>query len=215
MISAAHLDDVLMAGSQTGHTHSAHAGLCTGTQHTEHLYGRNTVGDLLGQLVLIFMEQTGGRTAIVQQFLNLLLHYIVVRAQDGGTAGLQEVVILVAVNIVELSTLGLGHYDGERIVKRQVVLHTAGNDLFRLGDHRLRLRALLVEVFFFILLQCSRADGINRLFDERVQLSGDLRCIKILRNCKSGIHNGRSSLKFNESSLTPRGVSHRSHKIHL
>ena len=188
VVSAAHFQDIFIFGSKSCHTNRRHARLGARTEHTEHIDRRHIVDNLFGKLVFILVEQTGGRTAVIQQLNNLFAHGGRVGAQNGGTAGLQKVEILVAVNIIQLHAAGFGENQREGIVKRKVVLYAAGDCFFCFINHFLGLFAFFTVIFGFIFLQSVRTNGINRLFNQIIQLSGDFRSVMILRNRKSRVH---------------------------
>ena len=90
--------------------------------------------DQLRQLVFMLVEQTRRWPAGVQQFDDLLTDARGIRSQHGRSACLQQVVVFVAVDVPELRALGLCHHHREWIVKSQIVLHAARNDLARFLD---------------------------------------------------------------------------------
>ena len=135
VVSPAHLQDILFPGLQSGDPGRAHACLGAGSQHTELLYRRNHLRDLLRQFIFIFMEQTRGRTAGIQKIDDPFPHFRRIAAQDRGAARLQQVIIPVPVDIVELRSLRFIDHDGERVVERQIVLHPSGDHLFGFLDH--------------------------------------------------------------------------------
>ena len=145
--------------------------------------------DLFGEQKLRLMEQTGNGAAFLDQLNGLVAHGGVIAAQNRRAAGLQEVVVFVAVDIVQLGAVGLRDDDGERIVERKVVLHAAGDDLFGFFDHGLGLLALFGEVFVFIFFQRCGADGIDRGSKQIVELFVDRFCVMVFGDRKSGIHN--------------------------
>lgn len=94
-----------------------------------------------------FVEQTGYGAAFVQEFEDLFSDCGIVAAENGGTARLQEVDVLVAVDVIKVSTIRLCHANGERIVERKVVLDAAGDKLFGFRDNLFGFGALGIEVF--------------------------------------------------------------------
>ena len=122
--------------------------------------------------------------------------YRIIAADDGGTAGLQQIVVFITVQVVELGAFGLGNHNREGVVKGQIVLHTAGNDFSCFCDHFLGTGAFLVKIFCFVLFEFVLADRIDRFLDQFIQLSGYIRCVQILIDSKSIVTHGISSLWF-------------------
>lgn len=143
------------------------------------------------QLVLELMEQARGGAAGVQKLDDLIPDRRDVAAQNGGTSGLEQVVVPVAVDIPQLGPLCLGNHNGEGVVESQVVLDPAGDDLFRLGDHRFGLGTLGVKVVFHVVRQLITADGPDGLFNQFVQLAGHLRRVQVLIDGKTVIGHSR------------------------
>ena len=193
VVGPAHLQDVLLPGLQPGDAHGHHVRLGAGAQHAEHLHRGHQVRDLLGQLVLKLVEQARGGAAGLQQLDDLVPHRRRVAAQDGGPPGLQQVVVPVAVDVVELGPLRPGDHDGEGVVEGQVVLHPAGDHLFGLGDHLLGPGALLLKVVLYIVRQLVPADGPHRLLDQLVQLPCHRRRVQILVDRESIVGHGNTS----------------------
>ena len=185
VIGAAHLQDVLMTGLEPCHTGRAHAGLGAGTQHPEHLNGRHQIGDLLCQLVLELVEKPCGRTAGVQKVDDLLTDDLRVAAKHSGTACLQQIVVLIAVDVVKLRPLSLSDDYGEGIVESQIVLHSPGNDALRLRDHLFGTRALLIKVLNLISDESLRSHAVDGHVLQPVQLGADLRRVWIFIDRKT------------------------------
>ena len=188
VVGTAHLQDVLFAGGKTGHTDGAHAGLRARAEHTEHVDGGDAVGDLLAKFVLALMEQTGGGTAGVQKIDDRFTDDGVVGTEDGRAAGLEQVVVLVAVDVIEFGAFRLGKDQREGVVEREIVLDAAGDDRLGFVDHHFGLLALFAVVFGLVLSQDFRLDGIDGALDELVEFLVDPVGIRILGDCKSGIH---------------------------
>ena len=89
----------------------------------------------------------------MQQRNDFFAHLRGVGAQHGGAPGLQEIKVDIAVNIRQLVSARLGDDQREGIVERQVVLHSPGNALLGLLNHRLGLGAFFLEVVIFIVPQ--------------------------------------------------------------
>ena len=100
MISPSDLDDPLVIRRDPCNTQRCHNRFRTGTQHAEHLHVRHVLVDFLSDEHFRLVEQSGHRTAGIEQVDDLLPYYWIVAAQDGRTARLQEVDIFVAVLIV-------------------------------------------------------------------------------------------------------------------
>ena len=188
VVGAAHLQDVLFAGGKTGHTDSAHAGLGARAEHTEHVDGRDAVGDLLAEFVLVLVEEAGGGAAGVQKVDDGFADDGVVGTEDGRAAGLEQVVVLVAVDVIELRAFRFGEDQRMRIVEGEVVLDAAGDDRFGLFDHFTGLLALLAIVLVLVLLESFGGDGVNGFLDERVEFIVQRFCVGVLRDGESGIH---------------------------
>ena len=82
--------------------------------------------DLLSEQKLTLMEQAGYRAAVIKKLNDLLSYGSIVAAEDGRTACLQEVIVLVAVKVIKERALSLGYANRERIVESEVVLNAAG-----------------------------------------------------------------------------------------
>jgi len=188
VISTAHLEDILFASGKSCDTDCAHASLSTRTEHAEHVDRGDTVGDLLAEFVLCLMEKTSGRTAGVQEVNDSLTDDRVVGAKNGGTACLQEVIVLVTVNIIELVALVLCEDKRERIVKCEVVLNAAGDDGFCFLDHLFGLLALLGVILLLVFGESCRVKRVDRLCDELIQLFVDGNSVRILGDGESGVH---------------------------
>ena len=180
MVGPAHLQNILVAGFEARNPGAHHAGLGAGPQHAEHLNRREAVGNLLRQLVLPLGEKARRRPAGVQEVDDRIPHHRVIRTQNRGPAGLQEVVIPVPVGVVELGPLGLVNHNREGIVEGQIVLHPARNDLLCLRDHRLGLLALLLKIIVHIILHRVGPHPVNGLLDQLVQLPRHLVRIEII-----------------------------------
>jgi hypothetical protein len=131
MIIATDLDHPLAAGVGAGKTDGAHAGFGAGTEHAEHLDVRHVAVDDLGELDLVFVQQAGDGAAFVDDLVRLFTHGLIVGAEDGRAAGLQEVGVAVAVDIPHIGTVHAGGGNRERIVEGEIVLYAAGNDAAR------------------------------------------------------------------------------------
>ena len=70
------------------------------------------------------------------QFQHLLLHCRIVAAQYGGSAGLEKVDVPVAILVVKVGSFCPVKYNGERVVKGQVVLNASRDVFFCLFDNR-------------------------------------------------------------------------------
>ena len=112
------------------------------------------------------MEQTGHGAAVLDELDRLFLDGGIVAAQDGGTARLQEVDILVAVKVVHVRAFRLDDAHGERLVESEVVLHAAGDVLLRLRGDGFGLGALLVVVVLADVLISLLGDAVNGLGGE-------------------------------------------------
>ena len=137
VIAAAHLQDVLVSGLQTGDPGGDHAGLRARSQETDHFHGGNEIRDLLRELVFIFMEKTGGGAAGIQQVDHGFPDFGRIAAEDSRAAGLEQIVIFIAVHVGHLVSVRACDRDRERIVEGKVVLHAAGNDFLRFVGHLL------------------------------------------------------------------------------
>ena len=131
------------------------------------------------------MEGPRQRAAGVQKVDDLLPHRRDVAAQDGGAPGLEQVVVPVAVDVPQLGPLRPGDDDGEGVVEGEVVLHPAGDDLFRLGDHRLGPGAFGVKVVRRVRRQPVPADGPDGLGDQLVELRRHRRRVQVLVDCET------------------------------
>ena len=170
VVRTAHLQNIFLSGSQPCNPGRTHTGLRTGSQHPEHLHARHHFGNLLRQLIFIFVEQSGGRPAGIQQINDLLPDHRVIASQNRRAAGLEQIIILVPVQVIHLRPLRLRNDDRERIVESQIVLHTSRDHRLCLGDHGLRLPALLIEIMLFVVLQRIFPNRIHRLPNQLVQL---------------------------------------------
>ena len=165
VVGAAHLQDVLFPRGQAGDPKRHHAALGARVEHAEHLHRGHELTDLLRQLVFILVEQSRGWAALIKQFNYFLPHLRRVGTQHGGPPGLQEVVVAVAVNVVEVSSFGLGKDQGEGVVEGEVVLHSAGDKLHGPVNDLLRFPAFLRVILFFIFFEGFGLDGVNGLAD--------------------------------------------------
>ena len=156
--------------------------------HTEHVDGRDAVGDLLAEFVLVLVEEAGGGAAGVQKVDDGFADDGVVGTEDGRAAGLEQVVVLVAVDVIELRAFRFGEDQRMRIVEGEVVLDAAGDDRFGLFDHFTGLLALLAIVLVLVLLESFGGDGVNGFLDERVEFIVQRFCVGVLRDGESGIH---------------------------
>ena len=180
VIAAAHLEDIGMTGLQPRDPRRAHAGLRSGSEEADHVHGGIKVADLLRQLVLIFMEQPGGRPAGIEQIDDRLAHLRRIAAEHGRSAGLKQIVIFVSVHVRHPVAGRALDRDRERIVEGEIVLHSAGDHFLRLIRHLLRCLAAGVEEGLLVLLQRLRTDRVDRLADQRVQLSCDRLRVRIM-----------------------------------
>ena len=180
VIASAHLQDVDMPGLQPRDTLSDHAGLRSGTEEPDLVDRREEVAHLLRKLVLIFMEKTGGRPAGIQKVYDLVPDFRRIGAEDSRAACLKQVKILVAVDIDHFISKRTLDCDRERIVKCKIVFDAARNNFLCLVRQFFGLLTLLSEVLFLIFPEIFRFDGINRLPDQRIQLSCDRCRIQII-----------------------------------
>ena len=134
------------------------------------------------------MEQSGGRAAGVQAVNYLIADNLRVGAEHRGAARLKEVIVLIAVNIVQLGAVRLGENEREGVVEGQIVLDAAGDVVHRLVDHRLGLLTLFRIVLVLVLLELFGCNDVRRLFDQLVKLLGDGCRIMVLRDCKTVVH---------------------------
>ena len=204
VVGAAHLQDVFLAGGKTGNTDCAHAGLSTRTEHTEHVDRGNAVSDLFAELVLVLVEQTGGGAAGLQKVDDGVADDGVVGTEDGRAAGLEQVVVLVAVDVIEFRAFRFGEDQRMGIVEGKVVLDAAGDDVLRFFDHLAGLGTLLAIVLVLVLLESFGGDGVDGFLDELVELVVQCHCVGVLRDGKSGVHGSflRLDILWGESLLT-------------
>ena len=174
VIGAADLDDALFPGGDAGDAQGGHHRLGAGAQHPEHLHIGHVAIDLPGNEHLGFMEQACDGAALIEQLKDFFPDHRVIAAQDGGAAGLEKVNVLVAVLVVEVSPLGLGHAHGEGLVEGQVVLHTAGDVLLGLLIHRPGLGAFLVVILQNYIIIILVRHLPNGLVGEGLELGVDL-----------------------------------------
>ena len=186
MIGATDLDDSLLLGRAARHADGAHDGLGAAAEHTEFLDVGHALVDLLRDEELRLMEQTGHGAAVLDELDRLFLDGGIVAAQDGGTASLQEVDILVAVKVVHVRAFSLDDAHGERLVESEVVLHAAGDVLLRLRGDGFGLGALLVVVVLADVLISLLGDAVNGLGGELFQALIDLLCVSPASDAVTG-----------------------------
>ena len=116
--------------------------------HPEHVHPGYMIADKLSDLQLVFMEEPGGRPCGGNQIQDLFLYSRIIAAQNGGTAGLQEIDMPVSILIIEIGTFGPVKNNGVRIVKGQVVLDATRDYFFCLFDN-----CFGGSIFFFKSLQ--------------------------------------------------------------
>ena len=147
--------------------------------------------DFLGEQKLTLMEQAGYGAALVKKRDDLFSYGSIVAAEDCRTACLQEIVVLVAVKVIEERALSLCYADREGIVEGEVVLNAAGDVLLRLGGDCLRLCALCLEIIENI-LECVFGNAIDRLRGELVKLAVNGLCVFPVADSISVAHDNSS-----------------------
>ena len=130
----------------TGAADIRHNRFRTAAEHTEHFDIGHMLVDFLGNQQFRFVEQTGNGAAVLDKVNRLFLYFGEVAAENGGTARLQKVGVLVAVYIVQISAFRFDHTHGERLVECQVVLYAARYVLFGLAGNGFGLCALYVVI---------------------------------------------------------------------
>ena len=185
VVGAADLDHPLLAGEGPRAADGRHHALGAGAEHAEHLARRHEPVHQLGQLELVLVEEAGDRARLLHHFGDLAPDRLVVAAEDGRPARLQEVDVLVAVDVPEVGALGLLDRQRERVVEGEVVLHAAGDELHRLVGELLAAAALLVEVAE-VAVHDVAADGTQRPGDEVVQPPVDVGDVRVAADGVAG-----------------------------
>ena len=174
MIGTADLNDALFPRGDAGDAQGGHHCLGAGAQHPEHLYIGHVAVDLPGDEHLRLVEQARDGAALIEQLKDLFPDHGVIAAQDGGAAGLEEIDVLVAVLVVEVSALGLGHAHGKGLIKGQIVLHAAGDILLGLLIYRPGLGTLLIVILQDHIIIILVRHLPNGLVSEGLELGIDL-----------------------------------------
>ena len=174
VIRAADLNDALFPRGDAGDAQGGHHRLGAGAKHAEHLHIGHVAVDFPRDEHFRLVEQTRNGAAFVEQLKHLFPYDRIVAAQDGGAAGLQEVDVLVAVLVVEVSSLGFGHTHGKRLVEGQIVLDAAGDILLRLLIYGAGLGALLVIILQNYIVIVVVRHLPNGLIGECLELGIDL-----------------------------------------
>ena len=196
VVSAAHFQNIFLPCFQPGDPGGAHGGLCSRPQHPEHLHRGHQIGDLFRQLILILVEQSRGRAAGIQQIDHLFPHFRHIAAQDGGTSGLKQIVIPIAVNIPQFCPFRLCDDDGEGVIEGQVVLHPAGDHLLCLGDHLLGLGTFCVKIVLDVVRQFVPPDRPDGLGNQLIQLRRHLFRVQIFVDCETAVSHLAASLLY-------------------
>ncbi len=187
VIRTADLDDPALAGIRARQAHRAHHRLGSRTEQAHHLHRRHAGADQLGQFDLVFVQQSGHRSALVQHLVDACAQRRWVGAEQGRAAGLQEIDVAVVVDVGQVGALGAAHRQRERVVEGQVVLHAAGNHPLRGVAQLLGALAALLEVAHH-LVHAIAPDRPHRLFDQRIEAAIQLVHIGPLRNRGSHAH---------------------------
>ena len=168
VVRAADLDHPLLAGEGAGAADGRHHALGAGAEHAEHLHRRHEAVDQLGQLELVLVEEPRDRAGLLDHLGHLPTQRLVVAAEHGRTARLQEVDVRVTVDVPEAGALGLLDRQRKRVVEGEVVLHAAGDELRRLVGQLPAAAALRVEPGEVAVHRVA-ADGAERPGDEVAQ----------------------------------------------
>ena len=115
----------------------------------------------------------------------LSAHRLVVAAEHGRAAGLQEVDVLVAVDVPQARALGLLDGQREGVVEGEVVLHAAGDELHRRVGQLLAAAAVRVEPGE-VAVHDVAADGADGLGDEVAQPPVDVGDVRIAADGVAG-----------------------------
>ena len=170
VICTAHLEDVLVPCLKARDPCRHHAGLSTRSEHPELIYARHALADLLSQLELVFVEESRRRTAVLQKVDYCISYYRVVAADHDRSACLKQIIVFIAVYIIEFCPLGLPDCQWERIVEREIVLHSSRDVLLGLGRHGLGTRALCLEIVLNIVLKRIFLNTIHRAVSQLIKL---------------------------------------------
>ena len=186
VIRAADFDDSLLLGRAACDSERAHNGLRAAAEHTEFLDVGHTLVYLFRDEQFRLVEQTRDGAAFLDELDGLFLHRGIVAAEDGGSARLQKVDILVPVYVIHIGAFRLDHTHRERLVEGKVVLNAAGDILLGFGGDGLGLRALLVIVVFADVLVCLFRNAVNGLGSELFQALVDFLRIRPARYAVTG-----------------------------
>ena len=174
-----------MSCRTAGNARRRHTRFRSGIQGTEKFHAGIGITDQFSKLQLIFMKQTGHRTARIQQFFDLFPNFRRIRTQNGRSARLQKIDVFVSIDVVKIGAFGFRHHQRKRIIKSQIMLNSAGNVIHRLLDHFfgfLTLGLVIVQIFF----HCFFFNSTDRHFNQRVQLIHNFPGIMILLNGITG-----------------------------
>ena len=113
--------------------------------------------------------------------MDLFPDSFVVGAKQGGSSGLEEIDVAIAIDIGKPSAAGAGHGQRKGIVKRKVMLYTTRNDPLRLFGKTPRTIALPLKVFKDS-GHVFPADSAYRLLNKRRDARVNIVCIGPFRD---------------------------------
>ena len=188
VIRTADFDDAFMLGCATCHADCRHNGFRARAEHTEHLASGHQFVYLFCKKKFAFVEKSRHGAAMIEQFEHLFSDGLEVAAQNGRTACLKEVDVLIAVTVVKIRAFRLVHAHRERIVESKVVLHSAGDVLLCFRRDLFGFGALCVKVVENIFQSVFRY-AIYRLVGKVFQFLIDLLCVFPFGNAVAVCHN--------------------------
>lgn len=188
VICAAAFDDAFMLRCATCHADCRHNGFGARTEHTEHFASRHQFADFLCQKKFSFVEKAGYGAAVVEKLEDFFSDRGEIASQNGWTARLKEIDVLIAVTVVKVCAFRFFHTHREREVEREVVLNAARNVLLCFSRYFFGLCAFCIEMIENVFESVFRY-AIDRLIGQVLQFLIDLLCILPFGNAVAVCHN--------------------------